>query len=115
MICAIFFDATIYGLCRPKSKSSSNVSNAGGNLAFGETLSQPALQMPNGKGQRKQASGGDKSGRYKQIALLRGASRKERAKWSRGFYKGRSNERKSDGNLLRSKMCAPVAVPTDTA
>lgn len=60
--------------------------------------------MPNGKGQSKEAFGGEKSKRYKCSALLRGASRKGRAKWSRGFYKGRSNERKSDRNLLGSKM-----------
>lgn len=70
----------------------------------------PAPQVPNGKGQRKEASGGEKGRRYKLSALLSGVSRKERAKWSRGFYKGRSNEQKSDRKLLGGKMRAPIAV-----
>ncbi|KAJ7401594.1 hypothetical protein BTVI_94304 [Pitangus sulphuratus] len=41
-----------------EEKSAGGVFSTGGNLAAGETLSPPALQMPNGKGQRKEASGG---------------------------------------------------------
>lgn len=41
-----------------KEKSSSGVFSTGGDLAVDETLNPPALQMPNGKGQRKEAPGG---------------------------------------------------------
>lgn len=54
-----------------KEKSRSDVFSTGGDLAVDETSSPPALQMPNGKGQRKEAPGGGKSRRNKRSALLR--------------------------------------------
>lgn len=58
MIWAIFFCLYLLWLMQMKEKSSSGVFSTCGALAVDETLSPSALQMPNGKGQGKEASGG---------------------------------------------------------
>lgn len=58
MICAIFFCLYLLWLMQTKEKSSSGDFSTGGDLAVDGTLSPPGLQMPNGKAQRKESSGG---------------------------------------------------------
>lgn len=84
-----------------KEKSRSDVFSTGGDLAVDETLSPPALQMPNGKGQRKEAPGGETSRRHKCGALLRAASRQEKAKYNRGL-----REEKEQKPSWRTNVCS---------